>query len=278
MNAIAICWPAGSRRITNLASSGRIPIYCRPLQAQIPGARLALVSPDGAVQLTCQVRAIVGPKAVCDATGATRANGYELVASKRSIRHGNQLHDLRLGMKWRAVGQLRYFDDRTWKAKIIFGPGDDRNYLDESASSGELHTKPYRGGIPGLHPNHPESLLVSRYVSWVGSPDHFMHTKALSSGLYADLFNTTTWTLFEAKANVRDDAVREAFGQLHDYKRDFLRPPSLAVLLPTKPRDRLIAFLNHFGVATVWETTRSFRDSVSGRLTLELRRRYRRAS
>jgi hypothetical protein len=276
MNAIAICWPKQSRRIGALARSGRIPLHCRPLQATIPGATLALVSPGGDVQLTCKVRNIVGPKHIRDASGVLRS-GYELVAEKRTIRYGRQVTTGYLGIKWRAIGQLHYFDDRTWKSKIIFGPGSDRNYLVDSASASGavLRTKPFQGGVPGLSLSHPESLLVSRYVDWISSPDHFIHTRSLSSGLYADLFNTTTWTLFEAKANVRDDTVREAFGQLYDYKRDFMRAPSLAVLLPIKPAPRLNSFLKHFGVATVWETARGFRDSVSGRLTRELRSRYR---
>lgn len=278
MNAIAICWPENSRRIRALARSGRIPLYCRPLQAKIPGSTLALVSPRGVVQLTCKVRDLIGPMQIRDASGVARS-GYELVAQRRTIRYGDQVRNPYLGIKWRAIGQLHYFDDRTWKSKIIFETGTDRNYLVESASaSGAVPlTKQFQNGVPGLSHGHPESVLVSRYVAWIGSPSHFIHTRSLSSGLYADLFNTTTWTLFEAKANVRDDAVREAFGQLYDYKRDFRRAPSLAVILPVKPVPRLVAFLKHFGVATVWETARGFRDSVSGRLTRKLRERYRRA-
>jgi hypothetical protein len=90
------------------------------------------------------------------------------------------------------------------------------------------------------------------------------------------MFNTTRWTLFEAKASSDDRRVREAFGQLYDYRRSFSRSPSLAILLPERPHKRMRAFLAHFGVTAAWElSTGWFTDSVNGRLTIALRDEYR---
>jgi hypothetical protein len=139
-----------------------------------------------------------------------------------------------------------------------------------------LRLKAFTGGVPGLDRDHPESRLVQRYVTWIGRRDYFLHAQALPDGGYTDMLNTTRWTLFEAKASSDDRRVREAFGQLYDYRHSFSRSPSLAILLPERPRKRMRAFLAHFGVAAVWKlSTGWFTDSVNGRLTIALRDEYR---
>ena len=92
-----------------------------------------------------------------------------------------------------------------------------------------MRFRAFSGGVPGLDRDHPESRLVQRYVRWIGSESHFPHAKALPDGGYTDLFNTTRWTLFEAKASSDDRRIREAFGQLYtiaDYSRALHRSPS----------------------------------------------------
>jgi hypothetical protein len=117
---------------------------------------------------------------------------------------------------------------------------------------------------------------VGRYVEWVGSSYHFLHAQAVEHGRWTDLFNTTRWTLFEAKANCEYRSIREAFGQLYDYRRSFPRSPSLATLLPKRPRPRMLAFLSHCGVTAVWERSKGgFTDSDDGHLTGALRAEYR---
>ncbi len=278
MKGIAICWPKDSKRIPTIAASGRIPLHCRPLQAAIPGSRVVLVAPDGDVQLTCVVVRMNGPQRVRVATGAFRDNGYELVAKRGTIRTPRTGIIKQLSFRWRAIGQLRYFDQRTFRPIMIGGPKPGGTFLSNTGSEGGdeiLRFKPFTGGVPGLDRDHPESRLVQRYVDWIGSRDHFLHAQALADGGYTDIFNTTRWTLFEAKASSNDRRVREGFGQLYDYRRSFLRSPSLAILLPERPRKRLRAFLTHFGVAAVWELSSGrFTDSVNGRLTSVLRKEY----
>lgn len=279
MKGIAICWPNEHRRIEGVAARGSVPLHCRPLQARIPGSRLALVAPNGDVRLTCVLARIEGPQRVRLATGDYKKSGYELVAKPGTIRTKRQGSLGRLPFRWRFIGQLRYFDQRTFRPIMVGEPQEGGPFLRDGRPEEEarpLRFKPFTGGIPGLDRDHPESKLVYRFVTWLGSPDHFVHAQALTDGSYTDLFNTTRWTLFEAKAGTDDRRIREAFGQLYDYRRSFLRSPSIAVLLPARPRPRILSFLAHFGVAAVWKRSGgSFADSVGGRLTGDLRSEYR---
>lgn len=66
--------------------------------------------------------------------------------------------------------------------------------------------------------------------------------------------------LLEAKVNDGRDAMRQAVGQLYDYRR-FHDDPFLAVLLPYKPgRDRL-DLLRSAGIDSVWQTKAGFSAS-----------------
>ena len=82
--------------------------------------------------------------------------------------------------------------------------------------------------------------------------------------LFADLFDRSTNTLFEAKGTVERGSIRMAVGQLLDYRR-FLDPaPRLTVLLPTEPREDLRGLLQSAGVDVVWRRGKKFVDSGGG--------------
>jgi hypothetical protein len=279
MKGIAICWPAKGRRTASVAAQGRIPLHCVPRQATLPGSKVALVAPDGKVRLICVVARIDGPCRVRLATGEYKQRGYELVAKKGTIRTFRNASLSKLPFRWRAMGQMRYFDQRTFRPLTLGGGRLGGPILPESQREGRRNSLRFRAfskGIPGLDHDNPEARLVRRYVAWVGSPDHFLHAQALEHGGWSDLFNTTRWTLFEAKANSGDRTIREAFGQLYDYRRSFPRSPSLATLLPERPSPRILTFLSHCGVAAVWERSQGgFTDSENGHLTNDLRTEYR---
>src|SRR5688572_15150896 len=120
MNGIAICWPDKSRRIRTIAKSRRIPLYCYPQQATIPGSRLALVAPSGEIQLLCVVERIGDKSTVRTATG-DRSLGYELVARPGTVRTNLREAIGRLPFRWRLIGQLRYFDQRSFRPISITG-------------------------------------------------------------------------------------------------------------------------------------------------------------
>jgi len=68
--------------------------------------------------------------------------------------------------------------------------------------------------------------------------------------LYSDLRDETTRELVEAKGSAGRDHLRAAVGQLLDYGR-FAGAASHAVLLPTRPRHDLLAYLASVQVAAV---------------------------
>jgi hypothetical protein len=279
MKGIAICWPPYARRTATVAARGRIPLHCIPRQATLPGSKLALVAPNGRVRLLCVVARIDGPRRVHLASGEYKQRGYELVAKKGTIRTSLNSSHSRLPFRWRAIGQMRYFDQRMFRPLTI-GEGSPGgpilSDIQPERHRGSLRFRAFSRGIPGLDRDNPEARLVRRYVDWVGSPEHFLHAQALEHGGWTDLFNTTRWTLFEAKANCEDRSIREAFGQLFDYRRSFPRSPSLATLLPERPSPRMLTFLSHCGVTAVWERLKGgFTDSDDGQLTNALRAEYR---
>lgn len=76
--------------------------------------------------------------------------------------------------------------------------------------------------------------------------------------MFCDLFDHESCTLIEAKGSVTREAVRMALGQLYDYQR-FIEPrPSLAVLLPERPRDDLVALAHAYGVAVIYANGDTF--------------------
>ncbi|MGA2220127.1 MAG: hypothetical protein ABSG51_18725, partial [Terracidiphilus sp.] len=115
--------------------------------------------------------------------------------------------------------------------------------------------RPHVHGIPGKPRNHPESILVNQYVSFMGAATKFGHNYLPVPGLFVDLFDQTHWQLIEAKAAVTRDKMRMALGQLEDYRRFyFSRHPSLAVLLPERPTSSCTELLIDNHVSVIWRT------------------------
>jgi 5-methylcytosine-specific restriction protein A len=80
--------------------------------------------------------------------------------------------------------------------------------------------------------------------------------------------------LYEAKASVRREVLRGALGQLLDYQRYFPRRPSLALLLPQRPSERMLDLFAQKRVTVVWRSpTGRFRDTQDGVLSAHLRHR-----
>jgi hypothetical protein len=175
---------------------------------------------------------------------------------------------------------MRYYDPVKKRPIITGEPTRGGEFLDteeraelRGIATGWIFAR-YTAEQSALRGN-PEAQLVQRYIKWIGSPSHFLTAKSTIHGGVIDLFNRTTWTLIEAKSSIADRYVREAFGQLYDYRRSFVRSPSLAVLLPEAPSARVRNFLTHFGVRVIWETPASaFADSDSGKLSKRLRSAY----
>jgi hypothetical protein len=69
--------------------------------------------------------------------------------------------------------------------------------------------------------------------------------------LYCDLWDITTQTLIEAKATVSREHLRTAVGQLLDYGR-FADALHKTVLVPSRPRPDLLAYLASVGITAVY--------------------------
>ncbi len=70
--------------------------------------------------------------------------------------------------------------------------------------------------------------------------------------------------MIECKNSDGRDAIREAIGQLFDYRRFHSEPPRLAVLLPYKPNADRLDLLRSVGIEALWPHGDGFRDSANG--------------
>lgn len=100
-----------------------------------------------------------------------------------------------------------------------------------------------------------ESGLVERYRRQLEFDGHTVsRLRVVPAGesrpLYSDLWDESTCELVEAKGTVTRDAMRQAVGQLLDYGR-FVDAKTHAVLVPSRPRADLLAYLGAAGVVVV---------------------------
>lgn len=94
-----------------------------------------------------------------------------------------------------------------------------------------------------------------------------MHAASETNFIRCDLYEPKRGVLFEAKGLLTREAIRMAIGELLDYKR-FIRPtPSLAVLLPERPKIDLVKLLTGQKINLVWQTKNGFEDNSKGQLS-----------
>jgi hypothetical protein len=83
--------------------------------------------------------------------------------------------------------------------------------------------------------------------------------------IYSDAWVEDRNALIEAKNTDSRDALRQAIGQLFDYKRFHAAAPNLAVLLPYPPAAERLDLLRSAGIEALWPFGSGFRDSAMGR-------------
>jgi hypothetical protein len=101
-----------------------------------------------------------------------------------------------------------------------------------------------------------EATLVHRYREHLRRQGHEVGRLRVvpageSAPLYSDLWDVTGLELVEAKGLVTREQLRSAVGQLLDYGR-FVQAKTRTVLVPTRPRPDLLAYLAHAGVDAVY--------------------------
>jgi hypothetical protein len=86
------------------------------------------------------------------------------------------------------------------------------------------------------------------------------------SPMYSDAWVKDRNLLIEAKSAQGRDALRQAIGQLYDYRRFHNPDPALAVLLAYEPTGDRGALLHSASIATIWPKPRGpgFRDTAGG--------------
>jgi hypothetical protein len=116
---------------------------------------------------------------------------------------------------------------------------------------------------------HTEAELVRRFRLWLDPGGSRLRAWAIpvdGEVLRTDLYDTKTGVLIEAKAAATRDLLRQAIGQLIDYRRYLSPRPQLAVLLPERPISDLEALIGELEIATIWYASNGFHDSVGGEL------------
>ncbi len=101
-----------------------------------------------------------------------------------------------------------------------------------------------------------EASLVLRYRDYLKLQGHKVsRLRVVPAGevvpLYSDLWDESTGELVEAKGGVTREQMRSAVGQLLDYGR-FIEANSRVVLVPTRPRDDLVAYLQAASIGIVY--------------------------
>ena len=101
-----------------------------------------------------------------------------------------------------------------------------------------------------------EATLVHRYREHLRRQGHEVGRLRVvpageSAPLHSDLWDVTGRELVEAKGLVTREQLRSAVGQLLDYGR-FVGAKTRTVLVPTRPRADLLAYLAYAGVSAVY--------------------------
>jgi hypothetical protein len=115
-----------------------------------------------------------------------------------------------------------------------------------------------------------EQKLVLRYRDHLASKGTVVRRKRYRPAgeirpIYSDAWIADRNALIEAKNSDSRDSLRQAIGQLYDYKRFHTPAPHLAVLLPYPPTAERLGLLRSAGIEAIWPFGAGFRDSAQGR-------------
>jgi hypothetical protein len=114
-----------------------------------------------------------------------------------------------------------------------------------------------------------EAQLQNRYIDYLRGKGIEVGTVQISipesnAPLRADLVDKSQMRVIEVKAGITRGYVREAVGQVLEYVYQLKRHRSEnwkpAILLPGKPTDDLIGFVESLGIELVWEEGKNFKS------------------
>jgi hypothetical protein len=267
---IAVKWSDGAHSIQRIKRYGSLPLKQCPRHLLVPGGKVAVVQSGGVVGLIFECKSIEGPLSITLVNGSRHDRGYILRAKQGTMHRPHNGEPSQFKTKWYAIGQFRYFRYKSWKRFFVNGYDGDGEHIPEPRSRVSdnflIPRRPYSGGIPGIPRDNPEARLVDEYVAWIAKPEHFENRYLRGPGLWTDLFDPSRWRLIEAKASIDRKTLRTAVGQLFDYRRFFLRKPSLGILLPARPSESCLDFISAYNITAIWRTpTGRFSDSTGNK-------------
>lgn len=122
---MAIRWADSKASLQRIRSLGGVPLHACPQHLR-PGGKVAIVQSDGKIALIFDFAHIDGPCAVTLANGKRREDGYVVRAKRGSIRSPRAGETTQLGIKWHAIGEIRYWDAPSGRSEYISDPTTSR--------------------------------------------------------------------------------------------------------------------------------------------------------
>ncbi|MFD7639519.1 hypothetical protein ACFV4P_02585 [Kitasatospora sp. NPDC059795] len=142
----------------------------------------------------------------------------------------------------------------------------------ESAAAQLLHQSrlPYApANLPEKRHTRREVGLISRLAAYLNSLGHAIaghHRFPVQGGgfVVADLVDSTTNTIYEAKGSASRSAVREAIGQLMELRWRHGGDASIGIVLPSEPYEDLLDLCASLDIEVLWpDPDQEFRSSKS---------------
>lgn len=263
---LALRIPDSRVAVQRIRKERYLPLAGRPLQIKNTGAVVACLQHAGTVALIARAVRLEGPTPVRLVGGERKNTGFKLWLSE--IKQPKRIAPLKF--EWYAIGQFRYFDLPRWIPTVIGDPDTSwhGDHMEESVvdqGSLDMRRGGFTGTVQGKPKSHPESQLVRRFVAWLACEGDMEQHRLMPDRFQTDLFDASRWRLIEAKVANDRFTLREAVGQLLDYKRYYRRRPSLGVLVSRRPGSRNREYLTDQRITVVWETAKGqFRDSSAG--------------
>jgi hypothetical protein len=117
-----------------------------------------------------------------------------------------------------------------------------------------------------------EKKLQDEYQDWLKSHGNDINALEFPGGLKCDLWEGDRRNLIEAKATVSREDIRMAVGQILDYcfqcnDDERFKKPNMAILLPKRPSDDKLKWIEPLGIKIIWKQNKVFQDNADNKFT-----------
>ena len=114
-----------------------------------------------------------------------------------------------------------------------------------------------------------EDVLVKAYREWLSKRGHHVD-RIKYRRLVCDAYDQKRNNLIEAKSSTRREYIRMAVGQLLDYAflgQHLFKNPHMAILLPRKPEQEIMTWLDGMNISVIWNQGKEFHDNADEQFT-----------